>query len=47
MRKKYTKRFRVIVGGDVPDFVFYTPNALAAGFYTEMCGFDVVSKDNG
>lgn len=36
---KYKNRYRVIVEGGTPDFLFYAPNRSAAKFYTEMCGF--------
>ena len=37
------EKFRVMVDGRVPDFVFYAPNADAARFFAEMCGFYVLS----
>ena len=46
MKNKYHLLFRVKVSGGTPDFVFYAPNIEAAKFYTEMCGFEVVSVQN-
>lgn len=46
MKIKHKNKFRVTCVGAIPNypiFEFRAPNADAAKFYTEMCGFEVVS----